>query len=105
MGARGSFAIPHRSKQIIIERPTGRGSILSLFPWDVGVLIDLWTIAIIEGLVVSYHSCACVLWLRKGHFFLQNPPRQPSVPDRPPLLTNMNIMERTRTSTILDLLG
>ena len=103
MGARGSFAIPHRSKQILIERPTGRGAILSLFPWDVGVLIDLWTIAIIEGLVVSY----VFLWLRlrKGHFFLQNPPRQPSVPDRPPLLTNMNIMERTRTSTILDLLG
>lgn len=57
LGARGSFAIPHRSKQIIIERPTGRGAILSLFPWDVGVLIDLWTIAIIEGLVVSYVFC------------------------------------------------
>ena len=51
------FAIPRRSKQIIIERPTGRGAILSLFPWDVGVLIDLWTIAIIEGLVVSYVFC------------------------------------------------
>ena len=57
-------------QKIIIERPTGRGAILSLSPWDVGVLIDLWTIAISECLVVVHVFCGCVLCFVNKRYLL-----------------------------------